>query len=193
MIVGFIVLWSLLTFWMHYKKLPFFKFFIGSIGSFIILMYLGKHFLNEPLVEVTLKILSTLFAFSNTILVLPSENSVTIFSGIDRLSYFLTFECSAYVEMIIFLTVYAFFPLKIGAFKRISNMIFGVIYLFISNIVRLTIMTYIVVIFGVEAYFFAHVIVSRLVFMLLNIILYYYMLTIPHVKKQNVGTFKAAR
>lgn len=191
-IIIFSAIWILLTFWMHFKKLPFFRFFIGSIGGFIVLLYLGKHYLNEPLIEVILRVLSSLLMFSDSVLVMPLENAVTIFSGIDRLSYFLTFECSAFVEMAIFLNVYFFFPLKVGFAKRGLNLVFGLIYLFAANIVRLVIMTYFVVLFGIESYFIAHVVVSRLVFMLFNIILYYYTMTLPHIKKQNVGTFKMA-
>lgn len=188
----FTIVWALLTLFMHLKKLHFFKFFIGSIGGFVVFMYLGREFLNEPLIDLTLKILSSLFAFSESILIFPSSNAVTVLSGQDRLSYFLTFECSGFVEMIIFLNVYVFFSLKIGFFKRIFTMIFGIIYLLIANIIRLTIMSYIVVLFGVESYFVAHVLISRLVFMLFNIILYYYTLTLPHVKRQNVSSYKSA-
>jgi len=192
MMIAFPIVWALLTLYMHIKKLPFFRFFVGTLGGFIILMYLGKEYLNESLINITLRILSSVFMFSDSIVVFPSSNAVTILSGIDRLSYFLTFECSGYVEMIVFLNVYAFFTLKIGFFKRILTMIFGIVYLLIANVIRITIMSYIVVAFGIESYFIAHVIISRLIFMMFNIILYYYALTLPHVKRQNVSSFKSA-
>lgn len=190
----FIVLWIVLLFLLHRGKMGFLKFVVGIVGGFIFTLHFGKVFLEEIVTLMNLNILASVTHGISNIQVYIAENAVTIFTGNDVLSYFITYECSSLIEMLAFTNILLFYPIHVGRFmKKMSILIIGLIYILLTNVIRLLLMSGIVIVFGVNSYFIAHVIVARLVFIGFNIMLYYFVFTLPHIKEQHVSDYTVGR
>ncbi len=92
-----------------------------------------------------------------------------------------TIECSALIETSVLIALVAFYP----AFrwtKKAAILSFGLPITWLSNIVRLLIITAVTAFFGRQAVFFGHAVVGRFFFLVVTIALYWYILTMPTVK-----------
>jgi exosortase family protein XrtG len=96
-----------------------------------------------------------------------ATNSVTM--SID-------FECSGIIETCALVALIAFFP-TYARREKVFYAVFGMIYIYISNIIRLITVVTIVHFGGGSMFFLAHSIIGRLVFYVLVIALYYNVFT----------------
>ncbi len=114
---------------------------------------------------------------------------IQITSGADTINLFLTYECSAVIELGAFISLAVFYPFFQSAKERRHWLIIGVPYIFITNIIRLIITATIIHYLGINSLVWAHVIIGRIIFYVLTIILYYVAFTRVQVLNISVGKF----
>ena len=73
--------------------------------------------------------------------------------------------------------------------ERIYVGIIGTLYTIITNALRITIICFVIHFFGTDYYYFAHTFVGRIVFYVLQVILYFFVFTRPQIKRTQTGGF----
>ena len=73
--------------------------------------------------------------------------------------------------------------------ERIYVGIIGTLYTLLTNAFRVAVICTMIHFLGTDYYYVAHTIVGRLVFYVLQVILYFFVFTKPHVLKMKTGDF----
>lgn len=174
-------------------KLDFFRFLVGSVGLFIFMMIFLEPILVTPLVSLVTSatgIVGDVTGFFESyhdysILFVTCEKTG------EALSLYIDYECSGVIEMMAFVALLAFFQVY-DIWQRFVVGIIGCMAIFFSNVIRITVICIIIMVWGNEAYYIAHTIVGRIVFYILAVILYYYVFTHAQIIRQKIGGFNYA-
>lgn len=186
-----IIVWTYIMFLFYKNKMYFFKFIIGSLGLFCILMYFGRDGLSEVIKYGIIYPLSLIGDVTGLFYTYINQSVVTVFHNNQSLSYYISYECSGVVETLVFISLLTFYPVY-NWINRLKFYIVGTLYIIVMNIVRLLIITLIVKYLGSSYFFFSHVILSRIIFFGFMVVLYYEVFTKPHILRQKVGKINVA-
>ncbi|MBN1891366.1 MAG: exosortase family protein XrtG [Clostridiales bacterium] len=187
-IVG-LVAWAYAIFVLWRAKLTFLKFLVGSVGMFVLLMFLVQPILTVPLAKGVAAVTGLIGELTGAFYSYYQYSLVFIRHGADSISLYVDYECSGIIEIFAFSSLLWFFPLYSAIEKLVINII-GIIWIFSSNIIRMTSICMLVYFFGNDVFFFAHAIFGRVIFYTLSIILFFYVFTRAQILKQKVGKFR---
>jgi exosortase family protein XrtG len=187
-IVGLLA-WSYAIFVLWRAKLTFFKFLVGSVGMFILMMILFQPLLTVPLSKGVAAVTGLIGEWSGAFYSYYQYSLVFIRHGADSISLYVDYECSGIIEIFAFSSLLWFFPLYSTVEKLVVNIV-GILWIFLSNIIRMTTICLLVYFFGNSIFFFAHAIFGRIIFYSLSIILFFYVFTRAQIMKQRVGKFR---
>lgn len=168
------------------NELHFFYFLAGSVGLFSIMLYLGNGTAQDRLIDVLSGILAQAAPYVPFIEVFPQYGMINVRHGPECISFFVDYECSGFVEMLVFITLTWFYPIY-SSLSRALLSIAGVAYIIAANIVRILMICFCIALYGVDSLFLAHAVLGRLVFFILVLLLYYNVFTKPHIRYQKVG------
>lgn len=170
------------------KKLEFFYFLIGSIGTFLFAFTLLRNFLTEILTTLTC-FLTGILGNALGIFKAYTAHSILFVENADGpISLYVDFECGGVIEILVFLSLIWFFAVY-NVKEKLGISLIGIVWIIVANIIRLFSICLIINKFGNESYYMAHTIVGRLIFYALSIILYFYVFTRAQIRKQRVGEF----
>ncbi len=170
------------------KKLDFFYFLIGSIGSFLFSFLVLRNFLTEILTTLTCFVTGFL---GNTFGIFRAftQHSILFVENADGpISLYVDFECGGVIEILVFISLICFFDVYKVWEKIVVSMV-GAVCIMVANVIRLFSICLIINQFGNESYYVAHTIVGRLIFYALSISLYFYVFTRAQIRRQRVGDF----
>ncbi|NLT12438.1 MAG: exosortase family protein XrtG [Clostridiaceae bacterium] len=170
------------------SKLPFFKFLIGSVGFFILMMITLQPIITLPLAKAVAAAAGLIGNITGSFYSYYQYSLIFIRHGSESISLYVDYECSGVIEIFAFLSLLWFFPLYSWIEKTVISLI-GVLYIFVANIIRLTVICLAIYWAGNDIFFFAHAILGRIVFYVLSIILFFYVFTRAQIIKQKVGNF----
>lgn len=186
LIIITVVLYLLSVF--HRGKLDFAKFLLGSISLFFA-MFLSLQDIVTPILAHMVADVTGLFGkVTNTFSSYADYGMLFIENNGETISLFIDYECAGFIEMTIFISLVAFFPVY-DIVQKIYITVIGLFGIFMANVVRLCSICLIVYWFGNESFYFAHTILGRLIFYTISIGLYYYIFTKSQIKKQRIGSF----
>lgn len=167
-------------------KLYFFKFLVGSVGLFSFMMIIFQPYLVTVLDGLVTAVSGILGDITGYYSAYYQYDMILISSGNDAVSMYIDYECSGIVEILAFVSMLAFFPMY-NFLEKIVYSIIGIVWIFVSNIIRIFIICTLVYYYGNNMFYFAHTIFGRLVFYALSIILYFYVFTKSQIRRQKVG------
>lgn len=173
------------------KKLEFFYFMTGSIGMFMFLFFTLQPRLTPVLARLVCFLTGIVGNFSGIFEAYSSYGILFIENANGPISLYVDFECAGLIEMLVFISLIAFFSIY-NWWQKIVVSIGGILWIMFSNIIRLFTICSIVHFFGNESYYIAHTTVGRLVFYGLSIWMYFRVFTKSQIKKQRVGEFDYA-
>lgn len=174
------------------KELHFFKFLFGSVGLFITMMVVIQPILTAPLAQLVAAAAGVLGRITNTYESYFEYGMIFINSAKGVVSLYIDYECSGIIEIMAFSSMLCFFPVYNFIEKIIVN-VFGIVWIFVANVIRIFIICIAIHFFGNEVFYFAHTILGRLVFYGFSIILYFYVFTRSQIIRQKVGNFNYER
>lgn len=182
-----VLVWLYLLRILRKAKLNAWRFLVGSLGLFVMLMVWVQPVLTMPLA----RLVSTLAGFVGD---LTGAYSAFFKYGIifietaggGSITLQIDMECSGIIEIGAFLSLLLFFDVYTRGEKVLVGIV-GTGYLMLSNALRVTVICMSVRLFGVQAYFFVHTFVGRILFYALSILLYYYVFTKPQIIRMRVG------
>lgn len=170
------------------KKLEFYYFFFGSIGTFSFSFVLFRKIMTEVLTKLTCYLTGLIGNAFGFFKAYTSHAILFVENADGPISLYVDFECGGVIEILVFISLISFFA--VYSFKeKIAASVIGALWIIAANILRLFSICLIINRFGNESYYVAHTIVGRLIFYTLSIILYFYVFTRAQVRRQRVGEF----
>lgn len=170
------------------KKLEFYYFLFGSIGTFLFSFMLLRDAMTQVLTRTTCY-LTGLLGNALGIFKAYTTHSILFVENADGpISLYVDFECGGVIEILVFVSLILFFAVY-NVKEKILVSLAGFVWIMAANIIRLFSICVIINRFGNESYYMAHTIVGRMIFYTLSIILYFYVFTRAQIRKQRVGEF----
>ena len=162
---------------------------LGVVGTFFIIISLANNNVISFLMSLNTSGAGVVGMLTGFYTVAPTLGIIHIVSGQSAINLFITYECSALIELAAYIALVLFFPFFKNLQQRLKLLGFGVIYLLLANMLRLTVTALIIHFLGLPSLIWAHVIVGRLIFYVLTIILYFYVFTRSQVLHIKIGRF----
>lgn len=162
---------------------------LGVVGTFFIIISLVNNNVISFLMRLNTSGAGVVGMLTGFYTVAPTLGIIHIVSGQSAINLFITYECSALIELAAYIALVLFFPFFKNLQQRLKLLGFGVIYLLLANMLRLTVTALIIHFLGLPSLIWAHVIVGRLIFYVLTIILYFYVFTRSQVLHIKIGRF----
>ena len=162
---------------------------LGVVGTFFIIIALTNNNVISFLMRLNTSGAGVVGMLTGFYTVAPTLGIIHIVSGQSAINLFITYECSALIELAAYIALVLFFPFFKNLQQRLKLLGFGVIYLLLANMLRLTVTALIIHFLGLPSLIWAHVIVGRLIFYVLTIILYFYVFTRSQVLHIKIGRF----
>ena len=144
---------------------------LGVVGTFFIIISLANNNVISFLMRLNTSGAGVVGMLTGFYTVAPTLGIIHIVSGQSAINLFITYECSALIELAAYIALVLFFPFFKNLQQRLKLLGFGVIYLLLANMLRLTVTALIIHFLGLPSLIWAHVIVGRLIFYVLTIIL----------------------
>lgn len=170
------------------RKLEFFYFLTGSIGTFLFSFAVLRNFLAKILTTLTCFLTGLLGNALGIFKAYTSHSILFVENSDGPISLYVDFECGGVIEILVFISLIFFFAVY-NVREKICISLIGALWIIAANIIRLFSICLIINQFGNESYYVAHTIVGRLLFYALSIILYFYVFTRTQIRRQRVGEF----
>lgn len=170
-------------------KLTAFYFIIGSVGFFFVLMAISTPYWIWFFTHAVINGVSWLGDVTKMSHTFPKYGLVYIINDMEPVTMQIDYECSGIIETSAFVSLLAFYP----AYSRKSKvfyLIFGVLWIYLSNVIRLMIVIIMVHVGGAGLFYLAHTIIGRIVFYFLVITLYYNVFTYSRLSQGIYKIFK---
>jgi exosortase family protein len=164
------------------NRLTSFYFIVGSIGLFFILIELSNPYWVFLLTSMVVKGVGILWGWTDWLTAIPKYNALHVFNWFSSMNISIDYECSGIIESCAYIALVIFFP-SYSKKERLFYSILGIIWIFCTNIIRLSIVILVVHYGGVNTFYLSHSILGRLVFYILVLALYYNVFTLSQVTK----------
>lgn len=190
--VGFIVmvlLWYRMMSIFNKKNLYFYKFLIGALGLFSLLLLYGNDIIEFALLETISNILERIDIYFEAFSVFSEARMINVKHHGKVISFFIDYECTGIIENLVFFSLVVFYPVYSNVMKLVQ-LLKGYIYITVVNTLRILLILYIIHFGGTQFFFIAHAIIGRLFFFIMIIILYFNTFTKKHILIQPVGDQK---
>ncbi len=179
-----IILWIYILSVLKRAKLNFWYYVVGSAGLFIVSIIVFQPILLVPLQKAVAAVAGVAGELTGTYTGYSDKRLLFV----ANISLYIDLECSGIIEIFAFLALLWFFPVY-RFYEKIVVSIFGVLGIFMSNVLRVFVICQMLFWGGEDMFFWAHSIVGRMIFYICTIGLYFYIFTKPQVVRQKVGAF----
>lgn len=168
--------------------LKFWRYLLGSCGIFLILLILVRPWLVLPLARLIAAIAGIFGKVTGFYQAYYRYGVIFIESLNGAITVNIDLECSGFIEISAFISLLAFYGIY-NIPERIYIGAIGTLYTMLTNALRIAVICTMIHFLGTDYYYVAHTIVGRIVFYVLQVILYFYIFTKPHVLKMKTGDF----
>lgn len=191
MILKYIIFFICLFIWIFLiqtfsdLKMLAFRFYTGAIGLFLMAIF----FFRRPLEHITKYSLFTLLTYiSKYTHLFTFKNNLIYISNVSGhvLSINVNNQDVGMITMLVFTSLIVFFP-YISLSRRVLYFIFGNIAIMFIDVFRIVLITGLTRVFGINSYNFDYMILSKIVFFVMIMILYYFAFTKTQIRNQRVG------
>lgn len=151
-------------------------YWIGSIGFFLLITYFFHDPIYKSLSYLVTKIVEIVGQFTNSFVAKPNSHLIFVRSKADLVMLNINYECSGVLELLVFVSLLIFYPIY-SVSEKFFRLIEGVVWITLANILRILLVAFSARNFGINSLFLSHSIISRILFYILIIILYYNVFT----------------
>ena len=181
-------LWVWLLRVLRKAGLKFWRYLLGSCGIFLILLILVRPWLVLPLARLIAAIAGIFGKLTGFYQAYYRYGVIFIESLNGAITVNIDLECSGFIEISAFISLLAFYGIY-NIPERIYIGVVGTLYTMLTNALRIAVICTMIHFLGTDYYYVAHTIVGRIVFYVLQVILYFFIFTKPHVLKMKTGDF----
>lgn len=180
-----IILWGYLLTILKRAKIHGLFFWVGSIGTFVIIAYFFHNQLSEIMAICITYIVKFFGDITGLFTVIPEKCQIYLGKPWDLVQLNINYECSGMLEILVFESLLLFYPIY-SFNEKIYRSLEGILWISGANIIRILLVILGIIIWGSQSIFWIHSIFSRLIFYVLLIALYYNVFT----KKQIIKGWK---
>ena len=173
-------------------ELRFWRFLVGSIGLFVLLMVFVRPWATQPLAQVVAAVSGVFGNLTGTFESFFRYGVLFVDSAQGAITLKIDFECSGIVEIMAFVSLLSFFQVY-NRSERVLVGIGGTLFILLANALRIILICEVIHFMGPGTYYVAHSLLGRLVFYALTVWLYFYVFTKPQVVRMRVGRFTYER
>ncbi len=181
-------LWVWLLRVLRKAGLKFWRYLLGSCGIFLILLILVRPWLVLPLARLIAAIAGIFGKVTGFYQAYYRYGVIFIESLNGAITVNIDLECSGFIEISAFVSLLSFYGIY-NIPERIYIGVVGTLYTMLTNAFRIAVICTMIHFMGTDYYYVAHTIVGRIVFYVLQVILYFFVFTRPHVLKMKTGDF----
>ena len=181
-------LWVWLLRVLRKAGLKFWRYLLGSCGIFLILLILVRPWLVLPLARLIAAIAGIFGKVTGFYQAYYRYGVIFIESLNGAITVNIDLEGSGFIEISAFISLLAFYGIY-NIPERIYIGVIGTLYTMLTNALRIAVICTMIHFLGTDYYYVAHTIVGRIVFYVLQVILYFFIFTKPHVLKMKTGDF----
>ena len=181
-------LWVWLLRVLRKAGLKFWRYLLGSCGIFLILLILVRPWIVLPLARLIAAIAGIFGKVTGFYQAYYRYGVIFIESLNGALTVNIDLECSGFIEISAFISLLSFYGIY-NIPERIYIGVVGTLYTMLTNALRIAVICTMIHFLGTDYYYVAHTIVGRIVFYVLQVILYFFIFTRPHVLKMKTGDF----
>ena len=183
-----VLLWIGMLEILRRADLKFWRYLAGSCGAFLLMMILVRPYVTVPLARLVAAFAGIIGKLTGTYQAYFRYGVIFIQSAKGAITVNIDLECSGVIEIAAFLSLLFLFSVyKVP--ERIYVGIIGTLYTIITNALRISIICFVIHFFGTDYYYFAHTFVGRIVFYVLQVVLYFFVFTRPQIKRTQTGGF----
>lgn len=153
-----------------------FYFIVGSAGLFFILTAISRPYWVWFFTHAVIHGVAFFGTLSHWCTIMFKMGLVYITNTGNPVVMSIDYECSGIIETCAFVALVVFFPMYQRK-EKVFYAVFGVLYIYAINVLRLVVVIIIVHFGGGETFFLAHSVIGRLLFYVLVIALYYNVFT----------------
>ena len=183
-----IALWVWLLRVLRKAGLKFWRYLLGSCGIFLILLILVRPWIVLPLARLIAAIAGIFGKVTGFYQAYYRYGVIFIESLNGAITVNIDLECSGFIEISAFLSLLSFYGIY-NIPERIYIGVVGTLYTMLTNALRIAVICTMIHFLGTDYYYVAHTIVGRIIFYVLQVILYFFIFTKPHVLKMKTGDF----
>lgn len=181
-------LWVWLLRVLRKAGLKFWRYLLGSCGIFLILLILVRPWLVLPLARLIAAIAGIFGKVTGFYQAYYRYGVIFIESLNGAITVNIDLECSGFIEISAFISLLSFYGIY-NIPERIYIGVVGTLYTMLTNALRIAVICTMIHFLGTDYYYVAHTIVGRIVFYVLQVMLYFFIFTKPHVLKMKTGDF----
>lgn len=181
-------LWVWLLRVLRKARLKFWRYLLGSCGIFLILLVLVRPWIVLPLARLIAAIAGIFGKVTGFYQAYYRYGVIFIESLNGAITVNIDLECSGFIEISAFISLLSFYGIY-NIPERIYIGVVGTLYTMLTNALRIAVICTMIHFLGTDYYYIAHTIVGRIVFYVLQVILYFFIFTKPHVLKMKTGDF----
>lgn len=182
------VLWLYALHVLKRAQLHFWRFLVGSMGLFVILMVAVRPAMTMPLARAVSALAGVVGTLTDTFTTYFKYGIIFVELPAGSLTLTVDFECSGIIEILAYLCLLAFFPIYQLHEKMLLGAA-GTAFIMLSNALRIVLICLSARHWGIEVYFIMHAFVGRILFYGLSILLYFFVFTKAQVIHMKVGNF----
>ena len=183
-----IALWLWLLHVLHKAGLRVWRYLLGACGLFLIFMILIRPWAVLPLARLVAAVAGIFGKVTEYYQAYFRYGVIFIDSFQGSITVNIDMECSGIIEIAAFLSLLTFYQVY-NVPERIYVGIIGTLYTLLSNALRISVICTMIHFLGTDYYYIAHTVVGRIIFYVLQVILYFFVFTKPHVLKMKTGDF----
>lgn len=184
-----IIIWIYMLSVLKRAKLTAFSFIVGSVGMFFILMALSMPYWIWFFTHAVINGVDWLGSITHMSRCFPKYGIVYINNNLNPVTMTIDYECSGIIETAAYTSLLAFYP-TYSRQEKVFYLVFGALWIYLSNIIRLMIVILMVHFGGASLFYLAHSILGRIVFYFLVITLYYNVFTYSRLSQGIYQNFK---
>ena len=183
-----IALWVWLLRVLRKAGLRFWRYLLGACGIFLILLIIVRPWLVLPLARIVAAIAGIFGKVTGYYQAYFRYGVIFIESVNGAITVNIDMECSGIIEISAFLSLLVFYQIY-NVPERIYVGIIGTLYTLLTNALRISVICTMIHFLGTDYYYIAHTVVGRIIFYVLQVILYFFVFTKPNVLKMKTGDF----
>ncbi|KRN27285.1 hypothetical protein IV38_GL000691 [Lactobacillus selangorensis] len=177
-----IIAWLYLISILKRSNLSAYYFIIGSVGLFFILIALSNRYWVWFFTHAVINSVSIYGALTHMCRLYVKYGLVYIVNNGAPVTMSIDYECSGIIETCAFVALVCFFPVY-NRQQRVLIAPRGILWIYLSNVIRLITVILIVHFAGGSQFYLAHSIIGRILFYALVIVLYYRTFTYSQITR----------
>lgn len=168
--------------------LKFYKFVLGSVGTFVFLLIWVQDLIVVPLTKLVALAAGAVGEISGMFDSYYEYSMLFIPKNTAAVSLYVDLECSGVIEIMAYLSLLWFFDVYTTR-EKVKHSVLGILFIFAANVIRIFVICAIIYVGGNDWYYFAHSIFGRLIFYAMTVVLYFDVFTKGQILRQKVGSF----